>query len=195
MAAPIIIETARLRIRPFVMDDLVGIHRILKQAFGPGEYVDGTATLQQRQSWLQWTILNEEWLANLHQPPYGDRAVTLKISGQLVGSIGYVPCLDAFEQLPELRTDSQLGYNTPEFGLFWAIDPQFQRQGYATEAARALIQYAFEHLRLKRIIATTQYSNAASRAVMRKLGMKLTENPLPEPRWLQVVGILENRNV
>ena len=55
-----------------------------------------------------------------------------------------------------------------------------------------MIKYAFQHLRLKRIIAMTEHSNLASQAVMRKLGMTLTRNNLPHPPWLQVVGILEN---
>jgi RimJ/RimL family protein N-acetyltransferase len=41
-----------------------------------------------------------------------------------------------------------------------------------------------------RIVATTQRSNAASIAVMRRLGMNVQENPDPDPPWFQVVGIL-----
>jgi hypothetical protein len=78
---------------------------------------------------------------------------------------------------------------TPEVGLFWAVDPAQQGHGYATEAALAMIDYAFDHLRLWRIIATTEYDNHASQAVMRKAGMALTRNPLPEPAWMQVVGV------
>ncbi len=55
-----------------------------------------------------------------------------------------------------------------------------------------MIDYAFDHLRLKRIIATTEYSNAASIGVMRKVGLTITRNPLSEPPWLQIVGVLEN---
>ena len=107
--------------------------------------------------------------------------------------MGYVPCLNIFDQIPELReTASPSGYNTTEFGLFWVIDPKHQRQGYATEAVQAMIKNAFTQFRLKRIIATTEYANQASQAVMQKVGMKITRNPLPEPPWLQVVGILEN---
>jgi RimJ/RimL family protein N-acetyltransferase len=73
------------------------------------------------------------------------------------------------------------------------IDPKYQRQGYATEAAQAMIEYAFKHLRVKRIIAETDFENVASQNVMRKIGMTLTRNALPEPRWLQIVGVLENR--
>lgn len=81
---------------------------------------------------------------------------------------------------------------TPEVGLFWAIDPTQQGRGYATEAARALVAHAFGRLRLRRIIATTEYENVASQGVMRKLGMRVERNPLPEPPWLQIVGVLDN---
>ena len=84
------------------------------------------------------------------------------------------------------------GFATPEVGLFWVIDPEQQRRGYATEAAQAMVQHAFTHLRLKRIIATTEYTNIASQGVMRRLGMRVLHNPLPEPPWLQVVGVLQN---
>jgi RimJ/RimL family protein N-acetyltransferase len=141
----------------------------------------------------QWSILNQEWLPRLQQPPYGDRALILKATRELIGSVGYVPLLDVYEQIPELANfTSPSGYCTTEFGLFWVIDPPHQRQGYATEAAQAMIGYAFEQLRLKRVIATTEYSNLASQGVMQKVGMKLVRNPLPDPPWLQVVGIIQN---
>jgi RimJ/RimL family protein N-acetyltransferase len=83
-------------------------------------------------------------------------------------------------------------YRVAEMGLFWAIDPDQQRQGYATEAAQALIDFAFRQLRVKRLIATTEHDNAASIGVMRKLGMRVEANPFPDPPWLQVVGVLEH---
>ena len=46
-------------------------------------------------------------------------------------------------------------------------------------------------LHAKRLIATPERSNPASLAVMRHLGMRLLENPQGEPRWLQVVGVLD----
>jgi RimJ/RimL family protein N-acetyltransferase len=189
------IQTHRLVIRPFRPDDLPVIHRILDQTFGDGSKVEEPAALLERRSWLQWSILNQEWLPKLHQPPYGDQAITLKSNGELIGSAGYVPLLDVYEQIPELRVSTSASrYAIPEVGLFWVIDPGHQKQGYATEAAQALIEYGFKQLRLKRIIATTEYENIASQGVMRKVGMKITRNPLPEPPWLQVVGVLENKD-
>ncbi len=129
----------------------------------------------------------------MFQPPYGDRAVVLKSTNTVIGAVGYVPCFDVFEQIPGLqRGEAPSDDRVCEFGLFWAIDPDHQRQGYATEAAQALIDFAFQQLQLKRIIATTEYDNLASQGVMRKLGMTISKNPLPDPPWLQVVGILEH---
>ena len=184
-------ETDRIIIRPFVEDDLQTIHRILDQTFGDGMNIANESALRERKSWLQWSILSQEWLPKMDQTPYGDRAVLLKTTNQVIGSVGYVPLRDVYWQIPELDIASH-GYATPEVGLFWVIDPLHQRRGYATEAAQALIDHAFKHWRLARILATTDDSNVASQAVMRKLGMRLTRNPLPEPHWLQVVGVLEN---
>ena len=104
-----------------------------------------------------------------------------------------MPLLDVYEQIPELCDSSApTSYNIPELGLFWVIDSAHQRQGYATEAAQAMIDMAFTRLRLKRIIATTEYANTASQGVMQKVGMTITRNPLPDPPWLQVIGILRN---
>jgi [ribosomal protein S5]-alanine N-acetyltransferase len=229
---PFLLETSRLIIRAFQPDDLHAIHRILDLTFGDGSKIADEAALNERRAWLEWSRLSAEWLPKMFQPPYGDRAVMLKSTSEVIGAVGYVPCFDVFEQIPGLgrglttigieasagslseqsdrlrpaarRNVANTGkprlpsekspnaYRVTEMGLFWAIDPEQQRQGYATEAAQALIDFAFQQLRVKRLIATAEYDNAASIGVMRKLGMKLAQNPLPDPPWLQVVGILEH---
>jgi len=160
-----------------------------------GLRTDQEQALHARSAWLLWSVLNYQQLAKLDQPPYGDRAILLKSTGRIIGSCGLVPSLAPFEQLPgfaKKHHSRKPGRYSPEFGLFYAISPAHQRRGYATEAARALVDYAFQHLHLKRIVATTSYDNAGSMAVMRRLGMSIEKNPLPEPVWFQVVGVLEN---
>jgi RimJ/RimL family protein N-acetyltransferase len=130
-----ILETSRLLIRPFVMNDLLVIHRIGNQTFGDPSKAEHLpeAALEERRSWLEWQILSYEWFSRLRQPPYGDRAIALKTPNQVIGSIGYVPLLMPFEQIPEFGPANQhRACFTTEFGLFWAIDPKYQRQGYAT---------------------------------------------------------------
>jgi RimJ/RimL family protein N-acetyltransferase len=190
-----VLETLRLLVRPFRLDDLEAVHRLLdvdlRESALQSEAAD---TLAERRQWLEWTVLNYEQLARLRQPPYGDRAIALKSTHHLIGACGFVPCLNVFEQLPAFATGSTPegpGRYSTEFGLFYAISPVYQRRGYATEAAQALVDYAFSHLRLKRIVATTGYANAASIGVMRRLGMRIESNPRADPPWLQVVGVLE----
>ena len=188
------LETERLIIRPFMPDDLDDIHRILDIELGDAEFgSEGAKAIAERRTWLHWTILNYEQLAKLYQPPYGDRAIVLKQTNRLIGAVGYVPCLDVFGQLPCLgRKSAPVRFTTTEFGLYYALSPAYHRQGYATEATQAMIDYAFGTLKLERIVATTTYDNAGSIGVMRKVGMRIEKNPFPDPPRLQVVGILEN---
>jgi RimJ/RimL family protein N-acetyltransferase len=185
-----VLETERLRIRPFVMDDLEAAHHLLDHdAWQTGQ------TLAQREAWLRWAVLNYDALAGLYQPPYGDRALVQKSSGRLIGAVGLVPCLGPFGLLRALGgspVDPGARRNVPEVGLFWAVASAHRGKGFATEAARALIDYAFTTLNLRRIVATTEFPNTASQAVMRRLGMRVESNPLAEPVWFQVAGVLEN---
>jgi RimJ/RimL family protein N-acetyltransferase len=187
------IQTDRLLIRSFQPGDLSDIHRILDAAFAPSTRQDAEEDLRERESWLHWSILSQEWFPRLHQPPYGDRAVVLRSTGAVIGAVGYVPLLAPFDQIPDLNPGgAPRGQYTAEVGLYWVIDPAHQKQGFASEAARALVDLGFEEMHLKRILATTEYTNAGSQAVMRRLGMHIARNPLPEPVWLQIVGILVN---
>lgn len=190
------LETARLIIRPFTMNDLTAVHLILDLELKDSDFgTEGSQILEERKQWLQWTVLNYDQLSKLHQPPYGERAIIQKNSNKLIGICGFVPCLDCFEQLcdfNQLEILNPQSLTTTEFGLFYAISKSFQGLGFATEAAYAMVTYAFEQLHVKRIIATTTYDNQASISVMNKLGMHIKRNPHSLPSWLQIVGFLNN---
>jgi RimJ/RimL family protein N-acetyltransferase len=190
-----LLETARLVIRPFSGGDLDAVHHLLDVELAAANFgTEGVKSRAERERWLAWTVLSYEEFAKLNQPPYGDRAVVQKQSGAVIGAIGLVPCINAFGLLPghaPPRSGAPSRANSAEIGLFYAIGPAHQRQGYGTEAARALAGAAFRQLGLGRLVATTTYDNAASIATMRKLGMRIERNPFPEPPWLQVVGVLE----
>jgi RimJ/RimL family protein N-acetyltransferase len=182
------LETDRLRIRPLAVDDLEACHRLYSD-IGWGDPELAEAERRRRTSdWLDWTVRSYVELARLRQPPYGERAVVARDGGDLVGLVGLVPMLAPFAQLPSLggRPDAPF---SAEVGLFWAIAPRVQRRGYATEAGGALVAHAFAHLRLGRIFAGTKHGNAASIAVMRRLGMRIETNPYPDPPWFQVCGV------
>lgn len=188
------LETARLTVRPFALDDLAAIHQILDVELAEADFGSESAySLAEREAWLRWTVLNDEALARLYQPPYGDRAIALRATGQVIGAVGFVQSLGPWQQLPGLAPgDPHPGLRfTPAFGMYWAVSTAFQNQGFATEAARVMLNYAFGPLNLARVVATTSYDNLASQAVMRHLGMRLERNPFPEPPWFQVVGVLD----
>jgi [ribosomal protein S5]-alanine N-acetyltransferase len=178
------LETNRLVIRPFTKNDLDAYARLLDgscgRPAGPQAYRDRLAYYE----------LGERVLEALRQPPYGDRAVILKENGRVVGAVGFVPSLGPFGQLPFFGRAEGAKF-TPEVGLFWAVLADYRGRGLASEAAAAMVRFAFDELTLRRVVATTEYDNAASAAVMRRIGMTVQQNPWPTPAWFQVVGILE----
>jgi ribosomal-protein-alanine N-acetyltransferase len=183
-----VLRTDRLVIRPFSADDLDEAVRVFDdEIYGPAR----AGARAERARWLEWTALSYEQLAKLYQPPYGDRAVTLGDTGELIGAVGYTPCYHPFGQLGGFAQAPPMAH-TAEVGLYWAIAPARRGRGYAVEAGRALIEFAFAEMNLYRIVATTEYHNSASQRVMEKLGMTLERNPLSGPPWLQVVGVLQN---
>jgi ribosomal-protein-alanine N-acetyltransferase len=141
-----------------------------------------------RRRWLEWTQLGYEQLAELRQPPYGERAVELHETGAVAGLVGLVPALGPFGLLPSWPEPGSL--LRPEVGLYWIVAPEQRGRGIATEAAAALVAHAFAELRLARVVATTEHENLASIGVMRRLGMRIERNPGPEPPWFQTVGVL-----
>jgi RimJ/RimL family protein N-acetyltransferase len=67
----------------------------------------------------------------------------------------------------------------PEFGeteVLWALHPDAWKKGYATETARAALDYGFKELGLALIFAMTMPDNGPSQAVMRRLGMTYRKN-------------------
>ena len=178
------LQTDRLLIRALRTGDRDAFAAIVDASFGP---VHDRRTCDDL---VAYHALGDRVHDELHQPPYGERAVVLKASGVVIALVGFVPCLRPFGQLRSFGGVPDARF-TPEVGLFWAVAPEYRRRGIATEAARAMIAHAFDDLRLARIVATTDYDNAASIAVMRRLGMTIERNPFPTPPWHQVVGFLD----
>ena len=59
--------------------------------------------------------------------------------------------------------------------LGWVIDPACAGNGFATEAASALLRICFVELGLRRVYAQCFADNAASWRIMEKLGMRREE--------------------
>ena len=180
-----VLETDRLVIRLFVLDDAPEFRRLLNEAFGQDRYgaEDTTRVV------LEYNVIADKAHDALHQTPYGDRAIVLKRDGPLIGAVGFAPCLAPFGRL---RSFDGTPHRTPEVGLFWALLPGHWGKGYATEAARAMVSYAFDELELEQIVATTENDNFRSIAVMKRLAMTIERNPSDEPHWFQTVGVPVN---
>lgn len=89
-----------------------------------------------------------------HDPDKIWLAITLRTDGRQIGGIGL--------RVEEKHQHAELGY---WLGLpFWG-------KGFATEAAREMIRYGFEELKLHRIFASHFKNNPASGRILQKLGM------------------------
>ena len=90
---------------------------------------------------------------------YGLWAVEERSSGVLVGRIGFWN--------PE---------GWPGFELGWTLRRSFWGRGYATEAARAALEFAFTRLGQARVISLIHPQNAASIRVALRLGERLVDS-------------------
>lgn len=140
-----VIETARLRLRPFQASDWQALH----------SYAGDPATMR----YLPPGALSAEQARAFAERHSGDTAEALALERtderRLIGHLIFHPWV---------------ARQTYEIG--WVIDPRQQRRGYASEAARALVGYGFATLGLHRIIATCQPENPASYRVMERIGMR-----------------------
>ena len=64
----------------------------------------------------------------------------------------------------------------------WRLSRKYWGLGYATEAAKEALRYAFETLMMKEVYSFTSTTNLRSRAVMKRLGMVDTRNNFMHPR-------------
>lgn len=112
----------------------------------------------------------------IQQQGWGFWAVELKAMGQFIGFVGLHEQATQFEFSPCVE-------------IGWRLAKAYWRQGYATEAAQAVLDYAFQTLQLEKVVSFTAVVNHPSQAVMQKLGMQkvgeFNHPKLPEQHHLQ----------
>ena len=83
-------------------------------------------------------------------------------------------------EIPDATTFAGfIGLSIPGFGapftpcveIGWRLAPAYWGRGYATEGARAVLNFAFSELRLDEVVSFTVPGNLPSRRVMEKIGM------------------------
>ena len=145
------LTTDRLRLRPFRITDADAVASLA----GDEEVARNTLNIPHPYDRRH----AEEWIAShrsqLEQRDSVTYAVTLMEDGALVGAVGLI--------LDPANDSAELGY--------W-IGREHWGRGFATEAARAVVEWAFETLDLHRIHASHFPRNPASGRVLEKLGMR-----------------------
>lgn len=96
---------------------------------------------------------------------YGIWAVRLRGENALIGMCG----------LRQVR-------GTDRIELLYSLRPRYWKQGYASEAASAVLRHGFDVLGIERIIASFDDDNVASAGVLRRLGMAPFPEGAPSPK-------------
>lgn len=144
------LETERLRLRPFTLDDVDAYFARISSDADVMRYLPGGKPRPREDS--AWVIQYFMRHAELHG--FGVWAVEDKATGELIGHAG-------LEYIPGAQ-NVEVAYTLAK--AQWG-------RGLATESARACLCYGFETLNLDEIYGLAFPQNTASQNVMRKLGM------------------------
>ncbi len=156
------IETERLILRRFEFEDSASMLRNwvaddeVQWGYGEPSY----KTEEQAHELLT------KYISSYDNEHYYRWAIIEKESSECIGQIAYY------------LVDSKNNYAEIEYG----IGSAFQGKGYATEAAKAVISYGFEKIRLNRVQICCRTVNEASRKVIEKCGL-IYEGTLRDFFW------------
>jgi len=157
------VETARLILRPFVAEDFEAVHAMRSDAEVARYLYQEPLSEEETRDRLARSIASwsseGDWLS---------AAIVERASGATVGDV-------AFHWVSERDRTAEIGF---------ILDPRHQGKGYATEAARGMLDWAFGTAGLHRVIGRTEARNTASSRVLEKLGMRL-EAHLVENEWVK----------
>jgi ribosomal-protein-alanine N-acetyltransferase len=90
---------------------------------------------------------------------FGLFAVETKCDGEFIGYIG-------FSEITSFQADF-----TPAIEIGWRLCKEAWGKGYATEGAKACLEYAEKNLNLDKVYSMTAKINLRSQKVMKKIGM------------------------
>ena len=145
------LETERLILREYTMDDFDDLYEILSDEETMKHYPKPFDEEKVRY-WINWNITNYKTFG------FGLWAVVLKDTNEMIGDCGITMQIIDGEIKPEI------GYH---------INKKYQRRGYATEAARKCRDYIFQNTPFNIIYSYMKYTNIGSYSVAIKNGMKL----------------------
>lgn len=145
--------TERLRLRPFTRGDVDAVHAYRRRE-DVAQYLFDVPLSRE-----ECELAVRQRIGQVGLEADGDKiilAVDLQASGVLIGEVSLI----------WRSADARQG----EIG--WIFDPAYQGRGYATEAARALLDLAFGPGDMHRVMARCDVRNLASSRLMERLGMR-----------------------
>ena len=142
------IEAERLRLRAFRNEDLDAYAAMCADP-EVMRYLGTGATLSRADTWRSMAGFLGHWALRGH----GMWALEEKATGTLVGRAGFLE--------PE---------GWPGFELGWTLGRPHWGRGFATEAARRALDYAFHELDRDRVISLIRPANTPSMRVAERLG-------------------------
>lgn len=155
------IETARLRLRALVPEDLPAMHVL--------------DTDERLLRWLYWDALTLEESREAHQRRLDrDPETGVTLAAETKDSAVFVGKLTLTVTAPEHR-QGEIGF---------ILHPDHHGRGYATEASSAVLALAFGAYGLHRVVGRAEARNIASTRVLEKLGMR-KEAHLIENEWVK----------
>ena len=145
-----IIETERLKLREYTFEDYDSLYEILSDEETMEHYPKPFDEEKVRR-WIQWNI------ENYAKYGFGLWTVVLKQTGEMIGDCGLtIQNIDG-ELLPEI------GYH---------IHKKYWRNGFGSEAARAVRDWAFENTKYDCLYSYMKYTNIGSYSTAIANGMK-----------------------
>lgn len=151
----ILLETKRLILRPIQSSDFDELFRMNSDPIVM-KYIGDGSTRNYEQMLEEIEILTSYYTK---RPGMGVWAIQLKSSSQFIGAGGLTYNIN--------KTEVELGYRL--------LKEQWKK-GYATEISNELLNYAFQNLKVRKVIASVHEGNLYSHRVLEKIGMKRVGN-------------------
>ena len=166
----IVLETERLVLRRLTLNDAPFIVELLNEPSFLRYIGDrGVKTLQDARHYLL-----KGPIASYAVLGFGLYLVFVKDTGDPIGICGLLK--------RETLSDVDIGF---------ALLPRFCRQGFASEAAAAVLKHAREDFGLKRVVAITSPDNGASARVLERIGLRFESQIrlADDPREVKLFGV------
>jgi RimJ/RimL family protein N-acetyltransferase len=172
-------ETERLLVRLFTPDDLDDVYR---EVYSDPEvchfFCGKTRTREETADWLAFRIT--EWKYS----EFGRLAVVLKDTHEFLGHVGLETYVNSWFRMPDVPPPC----NGLEVELSFAFGKRYWGKGYAYEACQPMLRYAFDTLKLPRLVGGAARENEYSWKLQDRLGYTRIERT----DWPGYVTVLQN---